>query len=74
MIYREMINIKGVEGLLKWQEEKQQHFTAIEKHINTIKFQIEEELANIVRLFQSELEQEKVRLYTQLERYESNYR
>lgn len=55
MIYREMINIKGVEGLLKWQEEKQQHFTAIEKHINTIKFQIEEELANIVRLFQSEL-------------------
>ena len=74
VIYREMTSVKGVEGLLKWQEEKEQHFTAIEKHINTLKFQIEEELSNIVKQFQSELEMEKLRLYTELERYESNYR
>jgi hypothetical protein len=69
MIFRDMISVKGVEGLLKWQEEKEQHFTAIEKHINTIKFQIEEELSNIVKQFQNDLELEKLRLYSELERY-----
>jgi hypothetical protein len=28
-IYREMVGVKGVEGLLKWQEEKEQHFNSI---------------------------------------------
>jgi hypothetical protein len=37
-----MVTVKGVEGLLKWQEEKEQHFNSIENHINTIKFQVEE--------------------------------
>jgi len=39
-IYGEMVGVKGAEGLLKWQEEKEQHFSSIEKHIGTIKFQI----------------------------------
>ena len=50
-----MIGLKGVEGLLKWQEEKEQHFNSIENHINTIKFQVEEEVNNIVIRFQEEL-------------------
>ena len=50
-----MVGVKGVEGLLKWQEEKEQHFTAIENHIKTIKFQVEEELGKIVERFQEEL-------------------
>lgn len=40
VIYRDIVAHKANEGLLKWQEEKDQHFTSIEKHINTIKFQV----------------------------------
>ena len=61
-----MIGLKGVEGLLKWQEEKEQHFNSIENHINTIKFQVEEEVNNIVIRFQEELNKEKKRMYDDL--------
>jgi hypothetical protein len=65
-IHREMLGVKGVEGLLKWQEEKEQHFNSIENHINTIKFQVEEELNNIIFRFQEELTLQKNKLYAEL--------
>jgi hypothetical protein len=68
------MGVSGAEGLLKWQEEKEQHFTSIEKHISTIRFQVEEELSGILKRFQEELEQEKQRLYGQLEHFYKNYR
>lgn len=40
-IHKEIISYKPNEGLFKWQEEKEQHFMSIEKHINTLKFQID---------------------------------
>lgn len=65
---------KQNESLLKYQEERDQHCQSIRKHIESIKFEIEEEMRNIVKVFEHELEKEKENMYRELEKYYENYK
>lgn len=74
MMYLKIATDKQTDSLMKYQEEREQHCQSIRKHVESIKFQIEEELGTILRMFEKELDREKLAMFAELEHYYDNYR
>lgn len=73
-MYQQIISDKQNDSFMKYQEEREQHCNSIRKHIESIKFQIEEEMNNMIKVFEKEMEKEKQSMYAELEKYYETYR
>ena len=73
-LYRKTAGRKENEELIRWQEEKERHYVSIENHVNSMKYQLEEELATIERLLEKALGDAKKAMLTELDTYYKTYK
>lgn len=72
-LYRKICG-KDNEELIKWQEDRLRHFGAIENHLNSIRYQLEEEIKNILRSFEVAVEEARKELSLSLDSYLKTYK
>lgn len=60
--------------MIRWQEEKERHYFSIENHVNSMKYQLEEELSTIEKLFEKALTDAKRAIIAELDTYYKTYK
>lgn len=73
-LYKNIVGKKENEELIRWQEEYERHAHSFENHINSIKYQLEEEIKGMYRLFEMAIEDAKEQAFKELDRYYRTYR
>lgn len=73
-LYRQGVAKKENEAIIRWQEDKERHYASIENHINSLKYQLEEEIKNIYRLFETALVEAKDLVSQSLDVYYQTYK